>query len=173
MKRRIAQTFLAAVACLLFGSVGYGAKGVAQVGLNVAGASIDTETGEGFVGMGRLRSGFGGNNGQLQNNLSDIEFVLESRQAHELICKDRTDMGHVTVLRQTALISEPRKNERGKVTAGFDLKGFDGEPVTTIDGEIPPGCELGDPVGEPRFTITIEFCVNPKTCVKIVIELDF
>ena len=119
---------------------------------SLAGAAVtfDAETGEGFVPKADVQFTYEWNNKQLQDGAADVRFRVQSEEIITWTCS-RTDPQeqirprHRTVTSAGVATTVARENSKGKngSVTGFNLTGWDGDPVTESDGHALESCGGG------------------------------
>lgn len=117
----------------------------AAVGTASALVTFDPENGEGFVGKGDVQLAFGWNNSALQENANGVTFQYAAIDEYEAVCEFTTGPAHsrtTHTITETELTSvagapdgDPRKVKGQQQFTGFDLEGFEEDPV--IIGDLP------------------------------------
>lgn len=154
--------------------VAVAAAAVAVAGVAQAEVIVDLETGQGFVGKGDVQLGFGWNNKALQDCVGMdmptgcLSFAIESETTVvtevSWVCTNSNNQ-HLQERARTTTTSSSLQgvfSATGRVknqVTGFNLTGFDGEPVVVssseTEGQPLNSCPSGpwvltSPAGEPE-----------------------
>jgi hypothetical protein len=110
----------------------------AAVGISAFAAVIVDNAGVGFVGKGDIQNAFGWNNQQLQDNAGNLEFRYVATESATWECEwwsgPDHNIKHHTIDREivtsisASVAFDARKNRQNQIT-GFNLNGFEGDPV--------------------------------------------
>jgi hypothetical protein len=133
MKRKL--SLIAALAAL---------AALTVVSISPAAVTFDQEAGTGFVGKGDVQLVFNWNNKQLQDNSSSVEFRYAEGESVSWTCVDANGAAPPNPASQTrastqsvagAPNADPRQKKGQQQFTGFDLTGYDGDPVVTEEGD--------------------------------------